>query len=161
MTAKDFIEKELLPTIESLAESHPYSAFVLMAAGTEFLGKAMRKDAPWDDKSNHGREDFNAAIEKLFPPIYKQYDNDFNLYDKLRCGLLHIMLPKDGIMLHQKGKHLEEEKKLHLSCQAYLDDFKSASQALLESQDYKDKVEQDFYDIVIDTEGKPSTGSTY
>ena len=108
MTAKEFIEKELLPTVEYLANKQPYSAFVLMAAGTEFLGKAMRKDARWDDKGSHGKDDFNNAIDKLFPQTNHLYYSSVPLYDKFRCGLLHIVLQKPGLVLHKKGNHRKD-----------------------------------------------------
>lgn len=159
--AKDFLDKELTPTLDSLATSKPFTAFVLMSAGIEFLGKGMRQDSPWDDK-NHGRKDFDNAMKELFPEKYQQYNTQFKLYDTLRCGLLHIMMLKPGVVLHQSGEHhiSDDGATLHLSCEALLIDFKAACAKLTTNKKYSKKLEQDFYEINLDSQLQPTTAAT-
>lgn len=96
MYPKDFINDVLISEIGEIKNGHPYLAFGLICAGIEFLGKSLSDD-PWH---NHKREGFyfKKAIDEVLPK-YKSIKND--LYQDLRNGMAHILIPGSKIALSQ------------------------------------------------------------
>lgn len=140
MTVIDFIEIALIKEIKSIQqEGHHYLSFALIAQGIEFLGACI--DSNKFFRTGKSRERFNNAILKLFPTSYHHYVKEegqpYDLYDNLRCGLLHVLLPQNDIELIQEseiekfGKHLEikeirKKQRLLLVSQDLMDDFEDA-----------------------------------
>jgi len=102
MNVKSFIQGLLIEEIKSIQqkEGHHYLSFGLIAQGIEFLGACLDSNEFFVERKSNQR--FNRAIMELFPSKYHKYVNDkkgqrFDLYENLRCGLLHIILPKADI----------------------------------------------------------------
>lgn len=76
----------------------------------------------WDNKQCT-KTYFNNVIFNYFPPEYANY----NLYDKLRCGIIHALLPKEGVILTNTEDHrTESDGILYISCSRLVKDFKEA-----------------------------------
>lgn len=152
MTAKEFIQNVLITELKVIQqkEGHHYLSFGLIAQGIEFLGACLdNKDFFIDGKS---RKRFDNAIKVLFPPSYHIFltgkSKPYDLYENLRCGLLHVVLPKRDVELIQGaeikdyGNHLEKvviEKKerLILVSQRFFEDFESACRDVIRRIDNK------------------------
>lgn len=125
VSIKDFIRQNLYPAIEMLKDNgHPYFAFELIAAGIEFLGACI------DDKDfyqrKRGRKRFKNAITKL--SSLQKYNFPDKLYDNLRCGMCHVLLPRTTLKL-SSGYGKCRESKLYI--ETFYCDFKSACEELL------------------------------
>jgi hypothetical protein len=141
MTVKDFIKNVLIGEIKSIQQTHGhhYLSFGLISQGIEFLGACIDNNDFHVDRK--GRERFNNAIITLFPTQYHQYikrkGEQFDLYENLRCGLLHIVVPGSDLELIQEseipsyGEHLEiktlrNRDRLILVSQKLMTDFENA-----------------------------------
>ena len=149
-TLKDFINGTLIKEIAEIQGSgHHYLSFGLIAQGIEFLGASI--DDTNDDFFAPDRSEmrFRQAINDLFPAKYDPFNvkgEPHYLYSDLRCGLLHVALPKPAIELIQEteildyGDHLEIKEirgteSLILVSQRLYDDFKSACEEVIKSID--------------------------
>ncbi|CAA6814475.1 MAG: Unknown protein [uncultured Aureispira sp.] len=112
---KSFIEDVLISEIKIIQQTHGhhYLSFSLISQGIEFLGACL------DDKElnapSQSSKRFERAIKDLFPNKYRAFNNQgtpFNLYKNLRCGLLHICIPKNKIELTQRAEGKNEYKHL-------------------------------------------------
>ncbi len=95
---------------------------------------------------------FQLAIKELFPPIYQPFNDEnssFFLYKDLRCGLIHIILPKHNLELIKEaeisryGEHLEIKtirniKRLILVSQYLFEDFKEAGREVIRRIDNRE-----------------------
>lgn len=153
MKVRDFIQKFLIDDIGKLVDSHPFHSFVLMSIGIEFLGKCLR-DGDWDDPNQNATSDFNNAITELHS--FTKYRSICGLYDKLRCGLAHLYVPKNGIKLDRDGNDISASPIL-LGCKEMYEDFKSACNEVLENKEGKVKKDLTKDYLVIDN---TTTGST-
>lgn len=141
MTAKQFIENILIQEIWDIqrVRNHHYLSFGLISQGIEFLGACL--DQEDFHKQGLGSTRFREAISQLFPQDYHPFNKkntSFDLYTNLRCGLLHIFLPKPNLELIQQAElpafdcsHLEfsflrGNKRLLLVSEVFLDDFVNA-----------------------------------
>jgi hypothetical protein len=163
MNVREFIQNVLITELRDIQrkESHHYLSFGLIAQGIEFLGACIdNNDFFIEGKS---RERFEKAIRDLFPSGYHSFlsgkGKPYDLYENLRCGLLHIILPKSDVELIQEaeikkfGDHLEikeirKKKRLILVSQKLFKDFESACEEVKKRIDKKTivhpKVYQDF-----------------
>ncbi|MFX0097722.1 MAG: hypothetical protein ACFE7E_08190 [Candidatus Hodarchaeota archaeon] len=163
MDVKEFIQNVLVTELKDIQqkEGHHYLSFGLIAQGIEFLGACIdNNDFFVEGKS---RERFEKAITDLFPSGYHSFlsgkGKPYDLYENLRCGLLHIILPKSDIELIQEaeindfGDHLEikeirKKKRLILVSQRLFKDFENACETVIKRIDNKtishSKVYQDF-----------------
>ncbi len=96
MYPKEFINSVLIAEIGLIKTKHPYLAFALICSGIEFLGKCLSKE-DWQHYKSNGYY-FKFAIEELMPR-YKPLKED--LYQDLRNGMAHVLLPKSKIALTQ------------------------------------------------------------
>lgn len=123
---KDFIRKNLYPAIEMLKDKgRAYFAFELIAAGIEFLGACM-DDNDFYQQYLAGKR-FENAITKLSSLQKYDYPNN-KLYDNLRCGMCHVLLPKTTLKL-SSGYGKCSENILYI--ETFYCDFKSACEELL------------------------------
>lgn len=145
ITIKEFVEKTLIGEIRDIQQTnnHHYLSFGLISQGIEFLGCLL--DGKGFFKVNKSKERFRNAIDKLFPETYRPYNfenGQYDLYDGLRCGLLHVYLPKSHIELIQKseisnfGNHLEikrirNKEMLILVSEELFSDFEKACKEVL------------------------------
>lgn len=118
---ESFIKEYLIKQIGEVKETHPYFAFLLMAAGIEFLGKCQNSLTDWQITQPYGA-DFAKGLS-LFPPKYQNMD----LYRKLRCGMAHAFVPDNGLYLaDEKG-----QDSTVLYCDEFYNDFKDACNKIL------------------------------
>lgn len=162
MTAKEFIQKELVDGIGKIINTSPFLACMAMAAGIEFLGKCLDPVGLWDEDGK-STDDFKTAINKLFPS-YSQTIDSGKLYHELRCGLLHLCVPKNGLALSDNGKNLREETignktRIVINCKQLYEDFKNACNEVMKNSALDSKTSKEFY--TVETYGGASiTGST-
>lgn len=143
LSTESYIREFFVEHLSTMIESHPYHSFICMAAGIEFLGKAIsnRKDL---QKRGHSKEDFNNAIAKLGAfERYRQYSgkDKYNFYESFRCGLLHATVTKHSITLSSKNEqaHLVEfGNQLNLRCEDFFHDFKAACFEVIEKHNAGD-----------------------
>ncbi|MCR4612500.1 MAG: hypothetical protein K5778_00700 [Bacteroidaceae bacterium] len=109
--------------VKQFITNNPYMGFVLMSAMIEFLGKCSLQQKTFSD-SAHSEEDFLRAIKDILPlQKYKKWNIKIKLkkgknkttekttnklYSALRCGMLHSLLPKEGILLAPKSTELDK-----------------------------------------------------
>lgn len=126
VTVRVFIKDYLITKIGEIKDTQPYFAFVLMAIGIEFLGKCQT-NFDWDDSK-----------EKIKP--YKNFENGLDigplkkykgmgLYDKLRNGLAHSLLIKQGINVS------EGDYPNALNSNTFYSDFEDACNLVLNAKD--------------------------
>ena len=98
-----------------ISDNHPFVAFIVIASGIEFLGKAISGNPFFEER--HSKADFNNALS-IFPSLQK-YSNlglfvdknniDLSLYKGLRCGIVHSTCPQYGIVLTEGNNALPNE----------------------------------------------------
>lgn len=147
MNISIFIKEVLIDQISELLKNprFHYISFSLISQGIEVLGACL--DSRNLFKEGKSRQRFYRAIRELFPISYQPYiikkGKPFDLYDNLRCGLSHVLLPKNEIELIQNAEkikfganHLELKKirgnqRLVLISEDLYSDFKKASETVL------------------------------
>ncbi len=111
MKVLDFIQKVLIDELREVQqeEGHYYISFSLICQGIEFLGACLDSE-PFSAKGLSAAR-FRRAICDLFPTSYHPFNQGsgkpFDLYENLRCGLLHAILPGLRFELVQRS---EKEK---------------------------------------------------
>ena len=179
-----FVKQVLIKEIKLIQQKHGhhYLSFSLISQGIEFLGACLdnkffhinskkekddseRKLSDNDRKISQRR--FQNAIKRLFPTKYKGYaekGNEYNLYENLRCGLLHVLLPKNKLELIQyseakkyKLKHLEKvnirgSERLVLVSEVLFEDFEKACEKLLEMNEKNQLKGNQINDILLETD---------
>lgn len=139
LNPKQFIQQVFINEIGMLITNHPYISFMIMGIGLEFLGKCLSdEDQDWNTKGK-SRKSFERAIKQLdslrnYIPLLKG-SGEYDLYDSLRCGLLHSAVPKHQITLSSKGEmeHLRIfNDRINLRCEDFYEDFKAASNEIIE-----------------------------
>ena len=136
MNVIEFIDQVLLSEIKDITQHHAYLGFGLIAGGIEFLGALS--DSYDFDEPNNSADRFNKAITSFFDSRYHPYadrENLFYLYKNLRCGMLHVIIPQNVLVLgDQNDKDKEHLKKcifggterLFLRVEEFYDDFEKA-----------------------------------
>lgn len=140
MDVKEFIKSFLIKEIKEIQNNgHHYLSFGLISQGIEFLGACLDNNNFIVERESGNR--FRLAIKEVFPTTYHRYNNGkgtpYDLYENLRCGLLHIAVPRSEIELIQQveiplfGNHLEIKNirgkdSLVLVSQNFMSDFETA-----------------------------------
>lgn len=96
MLPKEFINAVLLNDLKRVTETSAYLSFPLMAISIEFLGKCL-DDTQDEWHKGKNKIDFNRAIIKLkaFECLSeKEHDTTEFLYQCLRNGMCHSLIPK-------------------------------------------------------------------
>jgi hypothetical protein len=138
----EFIQKILIEDIGNIQQTHKYHfiSFALIALGIEYLGACLD---PYDfNEEGLSEKRFRQAIKTLFKEEYQKFNckhKKFDLYENLRCGMLHIIVPGSGIVLSQSAeglKHLKEgivgdRRVLVLVAEDFYSDFKAACNLLI------------------------------
>ncbi|MBQ9309463.1 MAG: hypothetical protein IJ222_01190 [Bacteroidales bacterium] len=159
MTAKTFLETQVVSSISSLIENDPFVAFTIMAISIEFLGKGQNVKEEWGKEKESSQESFKKGMV-LFPDEYKSYQQEYDLFHSLRCGFAHCVIQSSNIVLHRKGVHYIKDSKLHLSCEQFFADYQTAVNKLIGAPEYSSKMEKDFFTIDTDEQGFPSSAFT-
>jgi len=111
MKISDFIQDILIDEFKKIQrdEGHYYLLFTLICQGIEFLGACLDSE-PFSAKGLSAAR-FRRAIYDLFPTSYHKFNQGsgrpFDLYENLRCGLLHVILPESPFELIRRA---EKEK---------------------------------------------------
>ena len=147
MRISDFIQKVLIEEFRQIErdEGHHYISFSLICQGIEFLGACLDEE-PFSAKGRSAPR-FRRVIYDLFPASYRQFNQGtgrpFDLYENLRCGLLHVILPESPIELIQQSErekfdahHLEVKEirgidRLVLVSEDLFDDYEKACKEII------------------------------
>ena len=139
--------------IEEIKDEHPYFAFLLMAVGIEFLGKCINEDEEWQT-SGKSRADFNRGLS--IGPLNKYSGSTPDLYECLRCGLVHALTPSGGIVLSNSDKNV------NLNCDSFYSDFVEACLMVIERKVVIPKKDLDMtlFTVTTTEDGSSNTGVT-
>ncbi len=113
MKLTDFIQEVLIDKFKEILqnEENPYILFSLICQGIEFLGACLDSE-PFSAKGL-GASRFRRTIHDLFPSVYRPFNQGsgkpFDLYEDLRCSLLHVLLPGSQLELIRRS----EKERLH------------------------------------------------
>jgi len=147
MKILDFIQKILIDEFKKVQqdEGHHYISFSLICQGIEFLGACLDSE-PFSAKGLSAAR-FRRAIYDLFPTSYRQFNQGsgrpFDLYENLRCGLLHVILPESPFELIRRAEkekfnanHLEVKEirgmnRLVLVSEDLFEDYEKACQEII------------------------------
>ncbi len=147
MRLSDFIQKVLIEEFREIQqdEGHHYISFGLICQGIEFLGACLDSN-PFSAKGLSAAR-FRRAIYDLFPTSYRTFNQGsgrpFDLYENLRCGLQHVILPESPIELIQQSEkekfdvtHLEVKEirgidRLVLVSEDLFDDYEEACKEIM------------------------------
>lgn len=149
-TLREFIDN-LLEDTKSVVDSKPYLAFMILSVVIEQLG--LCKNGLKLVNGTHA-DTFNMVLES-FESLAKYKDSLLDMYHDLRCGMLHVGMPQEGLKLCRNQNDLDNKV---IGCHDLYDDVQSA---------WEDIKEQHIGDIdkevllVKDSGGDSATGSTY
>ncbi len=107
MNITQFIQAALIKDIADIIQAGKhYHSFSLIAQGIELLGACLDEEAFHSKKRGLSSKCFRMAVRELFPPAYQAFNQsgNYDLYSNLRCGLLHVVLPKHRLELIQKSE---------------------------------------------------------
>jgi hypothetical protein len=143
----DFIQKVLIDEFKKIQqdEGHHYVSFGLISQGIEFLGACLDSN-PFSQEGLSGPR-FRNAISNLFPTPYHEFNQGkgrpFDLYDNLRCGFLHLILPKPQLELigrsertkfkanHLEVKNIRGSDRLVLVSEDLFEDYEKACKEII------------------------------
>jgi hypothetical protein len=140
MTPKQFIKQVFINELNKIKDSNPYIAFAIMAIGIEFLGKCLDTDNQNWNTPRKSKYHFELAIKKLSSlKIYKQYLNNYALWNSLRNGFAHSFVPKNTLSLSSKNEraHLSKHNNgltINLKCEDFYEDFKNACSEVIQKE---------------------------
>jgi len=147
MRILDFVQKVLIEEFREIQqdEGHHYISFSLICQGIEFLGACLDSE-PFSAKGLSAAR-FRRAIYDLFPTSYRKFNQGsgrpFDLYENLRCGLHHAILPESPTELIQQSEkekfdvsHLEVKEirgidRLVLVSEDLFDDYEKACKEII------------------------------
>jgi hypothetical protein len=147
MRISDFIQEVLIDKFKEIQqnEENHYLSFSLICQGIEFLGACL-DSGPFSAKGL-GAPRFRRAIYDLFPTAYHQFNQGsgkpFDLYEDLRCSLLHVILPGSQLALirrsekeqlhaaHLEIKEVEGIHRLVLVLEDLFDDYEKACREII------------------------------
>lgn len=158
LKAREFIQETLIDEFNDIVngeKEHNYISFLLISCGIEFLGKCM---APVGTDWHHSASTqyFKQGIF-LFPDPYKQQGIDKVLYDRLRCGICHALLPGDELIVSSTEEQKLNSNPIRLNIRTFFDDFKDACTSLLENEKYNARLEENFISICDGSTGNTNT----
>jgi hypothetical protein len=111
MRVPDFIQKVLIDEFKEIQQDsgHHYLSYTLICQGIEFLGACLDSEA--FSAKGLGSARFRRAIDDLFPASYREFNQGsgrrFDLYEHLRCGLIHAILPGSQLELIRRSQKTE------------------------------------------------------
>ncbi len=166
MLTKDFLNVIFINEIEQMTigldnyASHPYIGFSLIGSSIEILGACL--DGQDWEKTGLSESRFRLAIKDLFPIDYHNYNDKnspYDLYSNLRCSLSHSLRPGGTIGLSER-RHEEkagggpahlviQNKILILIYEDFLNDFKNASNKVIEMIGRREILNQKVYSHII------------
>jgi hypothetical protein len=147
MKVLDFIQKVLIDEFKKVQqdEGHSYLSLSLLSQGIEFLGACLDSE-PFSAKGLSAPR-FRRAIYDLFPTPYHPFNQGsgkpFDLYENLRCGLWHVILPGSRLELIRRSdkekfdaNHLEIKEirgmdRLVLVSEDLFDDYEKACEEII------------------------------
>ena len=147
MRVSDFIQKVLIDEFKTIqqGEDHHYISFSLISQGIEFLGACLDSE-PFSAKGLSAPR-FRIAIHDIFPVAYHPFNQGtgqpYDLYENLRCGLLHVILPGSRLELIRRSEtatfdvnHLEIKEilginRLVLVSEDLFDDYEKAGKEII------------------------------
>ena len=147
MRILDFIQKVLIDEFKEIQqdEGHPYISFSLICQGIEFLGACLDSE-PFSAKGLSAPR-FRRAMYDLFPTSYGKFNQGtgkpFDLYENLRCGLIHVILPGSRLELIRRtekakfsANHLEVKEirgidRLVLVSEDLFEDYERACEEII------------------------------
>lgn len=162
---RKFIDKTIFRYIDDMIDQeYHYHSFIFMAQAIELFGALLDTDNIHIERMSRKR--FERAIERLFPVKYHSFigkNNDYDLYKNLRCGLCHVLVPGQRVVLTNR-EEAKKEKNVHLSIiedngKKYLvlvsnnlrDDLKLAFEKLKEPNKYKIQIKKDLNKRILFT----------
>jgi len=147
MKISDFIQMVLIDEFKQIGqdEGHHTISFSLICHGIEFLGACLDSE-PFSAKGL-GAPRFRRAIHDLFPTSYHKFNRGsgkpFDLYENLRCGLIHVILLGSRLELIRRtekakfsASHLEVKEirgmdRLVLVLEDLFDDYEKACNEII------------------------------
>ena len=147
MRISDFIQKVLIDEFNDIQQDtgHHYVSFSLICQGIEFLGACLDSDAFSNKGLSAPRS--RRAIYDLFPISYHKFNQGtgkpFDLYENLRCGLFHVILPEARLELIRRfekptfgASHLEVKEirginRIVLVLEDLFDDYEKACKKII------------------------------
>ena len=116
-----------------------YHVFILLSVGIEMLGATFDSD-DWF-KSGLSKVRFNIALEKI--SSLNKY-KDCGLYENLRCGMAHVYIPNNKILINTKsegGKNLDKiGEGILIQVEQFYLDFKIACEEVSNSINTENKL---------------------
>ena len=154
MSIDNFIDTVILDEMNKIIKVHGfhYLGFILVANAIEFVGSLL--DQNDFNKPRLSKKRFNRLIKECFPEEYKKYtdkDSNNNLYENLRCGMVHFMCPDVGVALthrkeseHYHTTHLKPDKygSVVLVIEDLYDDLCQAIKKIRSDQ-YRSRIQKD------------------
>ncbi len=147
MKVVDFIQKVLIDEFKEIQqdEDHAYLSWSLLSQGIEFLGACLDSE-PFSAKGLSAPR-FRRAIYDLFPTPYHPFNQGsgkpFDLYENLRCGLWHVILPGSRLELIRRSEK-EKFNANHLE----IKDIRAMDRLVLVSEDLFDDYEKACQEII-------------
>ncbi|MFB3885503.1 MAG: hypothetical protein ACE144_09765 [Thermodesulfobacteriota bacterium] len=147
MRISDFIQAVLIDQFKEIQqkEENNYISFNLICQGIEFLGACLDSE-PFSAKGL-GASRFRRAVHDLFPKTYQPFNQGsgkpFDLYEDLRCSLLHVILPGTPLALirrsekeqfhatHLEVKEIQGVNRLVLVLEDLFDDYEKACREII------------------------------
>ena len=123
---------------EKKKPKYRYYAFMLIGVGIEMLGACFDNEDWHSQKRGLSEKRFNKALVDIHP--LNKY-NSKKLYQNFRCGMCHVLVPREGIGLNCKiegGANLsriagkEKNENLLLQVESFYKDFSEACDYMLE-----------------------------
>lgn len=117
-TLREFIDN-LLEDTKSVVDSKPYLAFMILSVVIEQLG--LCKNGLTLVNGTHA-DTYNMAL-KSSASLEKYMNALPNMYKELRCGMLHVGMPQEGLKLCRNQNDLDNNV---IGCHDLYDDVQSA-----------------------------------
>ena len=163
ISTKEYIESVFINQLKVTIEiQHHFHAFMIMCIGIEFLGKCRKiEQGVWNSKEpGESSKSFKKAIQEI-PSLkkYKPYLKKYDLYDNLRCSLLHSAQPgtqvtfsSEAYSKNEKGHLVEHQdngvESINLKCEEFYADFKEACEWVINQKyDLSNKMNDDFLSV--------------
>ena len=111
MNLRELGDSFFCDNMKKFVSDEPYMSFVIMSAIVEFIGKCMKCREDFSMKGC-SKQDFCHAINNLEElSKYKVFntENSNHLYDHLRCGMVHSMIPQSDVVLSDSSNNLKEK----------------------------------------------------
>lgn len=148
-TLQEFIDN-LLEDTESVVDSKPYLAFMILSVIIELLG--LCKNGLKLVNGKHA-DTYSAAISS-YKSLAKYNDSLLDLYHGLRCGMLHVGMPQKDLKLCRNHNDLDNKV---IGCHDLYDDVQSAWADIKEQ--HVDDIGKEVL-LVEDNDGDSVTGAT-